>query len=335
MNDLATIQKIKNIRPHTNSDNLELADVLGWQVVVKKNEFKVGDLCVYIVTDTVLPDNPTFEFLRNKNFRIKPIRLRGQASNGICFPLSILDDSALEGVAGAWYEGTDVTDLLGVTHYEKPVPTQLAGKMEGYLPGFLIMTDELNLRTYPDALKELVGKPYYISRKDDGSSGTFFIKDGVFGVCSRRIHLKEDPNNGFWKMAIKYNVEKSLREVFPDQDIAVQGEVVGPDIQDNHLGLKEMEFHVFSLFDIKTRSYLDYQTLKLFCDKSHTPMVDVIEIGMDFQRDLNSLIELANDLKYWNGSPAEGIVIRPLVPFHSEVLNKPWSGKVINENYKE
>lgn len=89
---LATIQKILAIRPHNNADNLELATVLGWQVVVKKGEFKIDDLIVYIVIDTVLPEKPEFEFLRNKSFRIKPIRLRKEYSNGICFPLSILEN---------------------------------------------------------------------------------------------------------------------------------------------------------------------------------------------------------------------------------------------------
>src|ERR1035441_5714277 len=90
MNNLATIQKILEIRPHNNADALEIAKVLGWQVVVKKGEFKAGDLVVYIVIDTVLPERAEFEFLRTKHFRIKPIRLRGEESAGICFPLNIL-----------------------------------------------------------------------------------------------------------------------------------------------------------------------------------------------------------------------------------------------------
>lgn len=91
MSNLATIQRIQNIRPHNNADALELADVLGWQVVVKKGEFSVGELIVYVCIDSVLPERPEFEFLRNKHFRIKPIRLRKEYSNGICFPLSILE----------------------------------------------------------------------------------------------------------------------------------------------------------------------------------------------------------------------------------------------------
>jgi RNA ligase (TIGR02306 family) len=319
-----------------------LADVLGWQVVVKKGEFKPGDLCIYIPIDTILPDKPDFEFLRTKHFRIKPIRLRGQASNGICFPLSILSKFPVK-VDHIYTEGNDVTDVLGIIHYEKSIPVSLAGEAHGHLPGFLIMTDEDNLRSYPDALAELKDKPYYITRKDDGSSGTYFLKygelfeNGEFGVCSRKIHLKENPNNGFWKMAEKYNIHAAIRDYFtPGVPIAIQGEVVGPGIQGNPLGLKELELHLFSMFNIFDRFYFPCHALWDFCLKSGIPMVTQIEEGTDFNHTIESLVTLANAQVYPNNNkPAEGIVIRPKFPFHSAVLNKPWSSKIINELYKE
>ena len=337
MNGLATIQKIKAIRPHNNADALELATVLGWQVVIKKGEFKAGDLAIYVVIDTVLPEKPEFEFLRNKHFRIKPIRLRGEESAGICFPLSILGDLATPPQEG-WadpVEGTDVTAKIGVIHYEKPIPAELAGQMIGHFPGFLIITDEDNIRTYPDALPEMWGRPYYITRKDDGCSGTFFVKNGEFGVCSRRIWLKESETNGFWRMAKKYDIERILREAFPDQDVAIQGEVCGPGIQDNHLGLTEMELHIFNLFDIKTRSYAMFDKLSVFCKNHNLPMVTVINEGTAFGYDVDGLVKLASEQKYSNGFPAEGIVIRPADPFVSQVLKKSWSGKVLNPLFDE
>jgi RNA ligase (TIGR02306 family) len=342
MNNLATIQKVKNVRKHPNADALDLVQVLGWQVVTKRDEYKEGDLTVYVVIDTVLPEIPTFEFLRNKNFRIKPIRLRGEESAGICFPLDILDhqpaSERLNGyvLARDWAEeGFDVTDKLGIKHYEKPVPAELAGQAVGSFPGFLIITDEDNLRTYPDAVPEMFGRPYYITRKDDGSSGTFFIRAGEFGVCSRRIHLKDNETNGFWKMARKYNVENALKKDFPDMDVAIQGEVCGPGVQKNKLGLSEMEFHLFNIFDINKRIYLDYDHLVRFTKDNNIPMVSPVCDGTAFGYSLEELIKLANEQKYPTGGPAEGIVIRPKESFYSPVLKKAWSGKVLNENYKE
>lgn len=327
MNNLATIQTIKDVRKHPNADSLDIVKVLGWEVVTKRDEFKIGDLCVYICIDTIVPEIPEFEFLRNKNFRIKPIRLRKEYSNGICFPLNILPSDLQVG------EGLDVTNILNIRKYEKPVPAELAGIAVGHIPGFLIITDEDNLRSNPEAVPEMYGRPYYITRKEDGSSGTYFVRNGTFGVCSRRIHLKESETNGFWRMARKYDIENVLKTAFPDKDIAIQGEVVGPGIQNNKLGLKELEFRLFNLFDINTRSYIDYTTIIEFTNKYNIPMVPLVNEGSTFGYSLEELVELAKAQNYPTGGPAEGIVIRPKDPFYSNVLKKSWSGKVISDRY--
>lgn len=340
MKNLATIQKVVAVQPHNNAENLELVTVLGWQVVTKRGEFKENDLCVYVVIDTVLSERPEFEFLRNKHFRIKPIRLRGEVSNGICFPLSIVPEPT-DGVIRPMTvgyglpEGTDLTESLGVKHYEKPIPPELAGQAHGGMPSFLIITDEDNLRSYPDAVPEMFGRPYYITRKEDGSSGTFFLRNNEFGVTSRRIHLKDTEGNGFWRMARKYDIENALRAAFPNMDVAVQGEVIGPGIQKNQLGVTEMEFRLFNLFDINSRTYLDYAKLVAFTSAHNIPMVPLVCEGSAFGYTLEELIKLANEQKYGTGGPAEGIVIRPKESFRSVALKKAWSGKVLNENYKE
>ena len=80
MRNLASIQKISKLEPIPNADTIEKATVLGWELVVKKGEFKEGDLCVYCEIDSVLPERPEFEFLRTKKFRIKTIKFKGQIS---------------------------------------------------------------------------------------------------------------------------------------------------------------------------------------------------------------------------------------------------------------
>jgi len=88
---LATIEKITELNPIEGADAIEVATIRGWKVVIKKGEFKIGDLCVYCEIDSVMPDRPEFEFLRSRNFRIKTIKLRGVPSQGIIFPLTILN----------------------------------------------------------------------------------------------------------------------------------------------------------------------------------------------------------------------------------------------------
>lgn len=230
-------------------------------------------------------------------------------------------------------ENVDVTTFLQIRKYEKPIPAELAGVSVGHIPGFLIITDEDNLRSTPEAVPEMYGRPYYITRKEDGSSGTYFIRNETFGVCSRRVHLKESENNGFWRMAKKYDIENVLKTAFPNQNIAIQGEVVGPGIQKNKLGVKELEFRLFNMFDINSRSYFDYTRLVEFTTKYNIPMVPLINEGSAFGYTLEELVKLAMDQKYPTDGPAEGIVIRPKEPFYSNTLKKSWSGKVINDRY--
>jgi hypothetical protein len=58
---LATIARIEEIKPIVGADNIEHARVRGWWVVVKKKDFKIGDLCVYVETDSIMPDGLTVE----------------------------------------------------------------------------------------------------------------------------------------------------------------------------------------------------------------------------------------------------------------------------------
>src|SRR6185503_10263785 len=102
---------------------------------LEKGEFQVGDLAVYCEIDSLLPDRPEFEFLKARGFRIRTIRLRGEISQGICFPLSILPEGT------EITEGADVTDALGVTKYEPPIPASLSGVMKGGFPSFIPKTD--------------------------------------------------------------------------------------------------------------------------------------------------------------------------------------------------
>src|SRR3989344_1932208 len=142
MRTLASVQKIKRLESIPEAEKIEKATVLGWSVVVKKGEFKVGGLCVYVEIDSILPARAEFEFLAQNKYRIKTVRLRGQVSQGICFSLSILP-------AGDYSEGTDVTEILGIVKYEPPIPAHLAGQIKGEFPSFIPKTDEPRIQTIP------------------------------------------------------------------------------------------------------------------------------------------------------------------------------------------
>ena len=107
---LAHVERIVDIQPIPDADKIEVATVLGWKVVVSKTDnFHVGDKVVYIEIDSKVPERPEFEFLRDRKFKVKTIRLRGQYSQGLILPMSILKHD--------YAEGTDVTKELGITYY--------------------------------------------------------------------------------------------------------------------------------------------------------------------------------------------------------------------------
>ena len=66
---LASVQRIRSLAPIAGADAIEVATVRGWKVVVKKGEFAVGDLAVYVEIDAFLPERPEFEFLRASSFK--------------------------------------------------------------------------------------------------------------------------------------------------------------------------------------------------------------------------------------------------------------------------
>src|ERR1041385_4789930 len=121
---LASIQVITDIRPIEGADRIEAATVLGYQTVIKKGEFRPGDLCVWHEPDTVTADRPEYEFLRSHGFRLKVSRFRGQVSQGLALPLAVLP-------AANYAVSDDVTELVGIRKYEKPLSTHQAGVAKG------------------------------------------------------------------------------------------------------------------------------------------------------------------------------------------------------------
>jgi len=208
---LATIQKILEVHPIINADNLERAVIRGWNVVVKKGEFREGDLCVYCEIDSLMPERPEFEFLANKKYRIKTTKFRGQVSQGIAFPLTILpmsvswletpDGLTIEPFPGAGFFdpiGVDVTEVLGITKYEEPIPACLGGTAKGRFPSHSIKTDEERIQNLKDEFENYKQHIWIATEKLDGTSATYFIKDEEFGVASRNLELLENETNSFW-----------------------------------------------------------------------------------------------------------------------------------------
>jgi RNA ligase (TIGR02306 family) len=316
---LASIQIITDIRPIEGADRIEAATVLGYQTVIKKGEFRPGDRCVWHEPDTVAAEKPEYEFLRKQGFRLKVSRFRGQVSQGLALPPA---DYAV---------GDDVTELTGIRKYEKPLPPNLVGVAKGAFPRWMPKTDEPNLRSFPAALDEFTGRECVITQKVDGTSATFYLRGGEFGVCTRNLELLDDPSSMFWRVAREHRLHDMLATL--DGDYALQGEVHGEGIQGNHLGVKGVRIAMFNLFDITKHVYMDHRALEEFCNATGVPMVRAVWCG-EFRFSLPELVELARAQDYAPSRPAEGIVIRPVEEARSLILESGrLSAKVLSERY--
>lgn len=119
---LVTIEKIIDIQPIIGADRIMLATVKGWNSIIGKGQFNVGDLCIYIPIDAVLPDSliesQKLEYLKGNN-RIRTIKLKGTISQGLILPISVLDSVT----SNHWVniqEEQDVANILNITKYEPP-----------------------------------------------------------------------------------------------------------------------------------------------------------------------------------------------------------------------
>ncbi|HSH51933.1 MAG TPA: RNA ligase family protein [Bacteroidales bacterium] len=200
---LAHIEVVKNLRPIKGADRIEVAEVLGWECVVKKGEFKVGDLIIYVEVDSIMPEKPEFEFLRDRKFRVKTIKLRKQISQGLVLPLSTLGPSEVIDHLDEDDIGLDVTELLGITKYLSPseIAEQeaierrirndknklrkfmmryswfrklfLSRKKKSGFPYWVSKTDEERIQNMPQVLQQFADKEVYVTEKIDYQSVTF------------------------------------------------------------------------------------------------------------------------------------------------------------------
>lgn len=327
MYKIATIEKVLAVRDHPNGEKLSLVTILGWQVVAKRGEFKPGDLVVYIEPDSIVEERPEYEFLRSRNFRVKLIKLRGEVSQGLLFPLSAFQWPVA--IDEGWI-GKSVATEIGARHYEKPAPGALIGDVAGPFPSFLVKTDEMNLRSYPQVIEELRGRECYITVKMDGTSISYFYHEGVFGACSRNYTVSLTENSALTKIAQRYGLQEKLASC--GKSVAIQAELFGPGIQANRMAASDLDMAIFNLYFIEERRYASFKELQAFTKDNNLPSASLIWQGA-FAFTLEDLIEKANALRYSNNAPAEGLVIRPTEESYSPTLEGRLSVKVVSEKF--
>lgn len=357
MRTLVSVQKIVGTRPIEGADRIEVANVLGWQCVTQKsNNFKPGDLVAYFEIDSLIPlDVPQFEFLRKKegetHARLKTIRLKGEISQGLILPLSIISEirHGKNPAAESFFkEGDDLTEELGVTKWEQELAAHLRGQVVGQFPVFISKTDETRIQSCPSVLTKNVGLRCFSTEKLDGSSTTVFYvprdtpglpakylekteDEWIFGVCSRNLCVAKADDNAFWKAAEILDLESKLKA--HGAPIALQGELVGPGVQNNKLQLKSLTVYWFNVADPVKREYYAFKEFKDTIAALGLQTVPILEEDFELNHTVDQLVvksigKSALNKDVWR----EGIVVRPHIERQERGLGR-FSFKVINPEF--
>lgn len=311
MRKLASVQKIVNIEPITGADLIQLATILDWKVIVKKGEFNINDLVVYFEPDSLIPrynwSNFLFKNDQDDFARIKVMKMRGVYSYGLVIPYQ-----DIFGAEKKYETGDDVTEILGIKKWEfQPDCPSLKGKIIGQRPYFVPKTDELRLQACGQILDRYrLNTRFYISEKCDGSSSSFYLKDGEFGVCSRNNLYNEDDDNLFSTVARKLDVKDRLKQY--NKNLTIQGELLSPSVQKNKYKFNEATVYFFNVYDIEQAKYVDYSDfVKIIADLGLTT-VPIIDDNFFLQNNttVENLINMAIGESRLAKIKREGLVFR-------------------------
>ena len=361
MRKLASIQKITKVSPIEGCDFIELATVLGWQVIIKKGELTEGGYCLFFEIDSFLPMEPRYEFLKKttkfngtEGYRIRTLKMKKVLSQGLALPLSMFPELT-ENIQ------EDLSETLGVIKYDLEqfcgVNNTSKSEKPGKFPSFIPKTDQPRIQNLPHLFTTNKEDTFEETLKLDGSSMTcykvssnptllqkFLALFGIkapttkFGVCSRNVDLKRTANtvmtfdNGgkqsvydqsdFWATALKLDLANRVPVGY-----AIQGELIGPKIQANHEKVTELQYYVFDVFNISEQCYLLPQERRDFCRTLGIPHVPVMNVeATPLQLTLDQLLQHVDTESVNPKTVSEGRV-------YKSNTNPLLSFKVINNRY--
>ncbi len=304
---IVPVTTIEEITPHPNADALELAHVLGWQLVVKKGEYAVGNKIVYFPIDAVLPLDVSERFGVTKYLskqRIRCAKLRGEPSFGLAVPP---DDQS-------WQVGMNVAEYYRVHKYEPPLRA-VQGDAEQEHPLFLEYTDIENMRNFPDIFAD--GETVVLTEKIHGTQDRLGIVEGEFMAGSKALRRKRPEDDRFetsiyWfplSLPPVRHLLESLAKSY--RQVMLFGEVYGSKIQSFHYGNKgTLGYRAFDL--LVDGHYIDWPDFVATCQQFGVETIPVVATIPFSLSEVKRLSEGKTLLIEKDAHIREGLVVKPL-----------------------
>lgn len=335
------VYKLK-IEEHPNADAIELAVIGEYRSIVRKGQFKTGDLGVYIPEAAIVPAwildklGLTGKLAGKEHNRVKAIKLRGILSQGLIYPVNkeneemsidtiTLEDGSLLGV----YEGDVVTEKLGIVKYEPPIPTHMGGEVFNAF-GCTIKYDIENWKKFPNVIQE--GEDVVFTEKLHGTwccIGFHPLQGYVItskGLSEKGLAFKVDAEANKHNLYIrallstvdasgKTVIERVISRWTDKVGVYILGEIFGPGVQDLTYGQSVPQFRVFDVYfgNPGEGVYLNYDAKKEFTELMGLKMVPELYRG-PYSR--SKMLEFTNGNETFSGREAcirEGIIITPTV----------------------
>lgn len=362
-NSVCFIAKINEIKSIEGADNIELALVGGWNCIVKKGEYNVGDLVGCATTDAVIPQDLSDEmnvtnYLR-KGQRVRTVKLRGVYSECLIIPLKYLVSRAKH-IKNA-KEGDDLMESLGIYKFEPPVKQiQLASSKKirySENPNFHVYYKFPNIKNVQGIFTE--EDDVQITRKIHGTNARYGIVkknklsfidkvkkffriadkwiDYEFVVGSHNVEKGSDSQgfydrNVWYDIADKYAIKEQLWSFFKaykeidgfETGVTIYGEIYGAGIQKNYeYGLKDIQYVGF---DVSINGkYVSQKECELIHNVLNLPHVEILYTGKWNQEIQDKFV--FNNFIEGTKVPHEGIVIKHLSGERNKIA------KVINPDY--
>lgn len=370
-NHQVNVVRIETILPHTNADKLEIIQIEGYQCVVGKGQFKPGDLAIYIQPDSVVPQTEPFRFIwepyagdptgtfpegtqfpvPERRRRITVKKLRGEYSEGLLLPVSDFGkavDQHAE-INGTIVDvGDDVSDLIGVSHYDPDKGREhttacevISGPRRRYprtLKGwFFFLLHKLGFRSAGRQLNEEVsfdlpiydvdaykkhtrafqpGEPVVVTEKIHGSNARYVFLDGKMYAGSHNF-WKALTSNCVWRKALAQNpwIEEWCRA---HEGYALYGEVT-PTQKGFDYGCDKGQVKFF-VFDIRTPDgkWLDWIPSFMLPQLNIVPVLYTGPFDLEKIKTVVDGPSLVDDAKHIR----EGAVVKPAKGRHVPGLGR-------------